>query len=39
LCELAALTVFAVNVAGTFILEPSHASKQPIVVELSAKVS
>jgi hypothetical protein len=39
LCELAALTIFAVNMAGTFILEPSHASKQPIVVELSAKVS
>lgn len=39
LCELAALTIFAVNVAGTFILEPSHACKQPIIVAIPAKIS
>lgn len=32
LCELAGLTVFAVNILGTFVLEPSHAQKQPVVV-------
>lgn len=32
LCELAGLTIFAINILGTFILEPSHAQKQPLVV-------
>lgn len=32
--ELAGITAFAVNILGTFILEPSHVSKQPLVVEI-----
>jgi hypothetical protein len=32
LLELAGVTDFAINISGTFILEPSHAQKQPIVV-------
>lgn len=32
LLELAALTTFAVNILGTFVLEPSHVSHQPVVV-------
>ena len=30
--ELAGITAFAVNIFGTFILEPSHVQKQPLVV-------
>ncbi len=30
--ELAGITAFAMNIFGTFILEPSHAQKQPLVV-------
>jgi len=29
--ELAGITAFAINISGTFILEPSHVQKQPIV--------
>ncbi|MGC2422047.1 MAG: NnrS family protein [Candidatus Acidiferrales bacterium] len=32
LLELAGITAFAMNIFGTFILEPSHAQKQPLVV-------
>lgn len=32
LLELAALTIFAINILGTFVLEPSHVSNQPVVV-------
>lgn len=32
LLELAALTIFAINIVGTFVLEPSHVSNQPVVV-------
>ena len=32
LLELAGLTAFAVNILGTFLLEPSHVSKQPVIV-------
>jgi hypothetical protein len=39
LCELAGLTIFAINMLGTFILEPSHAYKQPVVVGLPVKLS
>ena len=39
LCELAGLTVFAINIFGTFILEPSHAQKQPLVVGMPVKLS
>ena len=38
LCELAGLTIYAINILGTFILEPSHAQKQPVVVGLPVKV-
>lgn len=39
LCELAGLTVFAINILGTFILEPSHTHKLPLVVSGPVKVS
>jgi uncharacterized protein involved in response to NO len=39
LCELAGLTIFAINILGTFVLEPSHAQKQPLVVGVQAKTS
>ncbi|HYL84717.1 MAG TPA: hypothetical protein VE263_10825, partial [Candidatus Angelobacter sp.] len=32
LIELGGLTVFAVNILGTFLLQPSHACKEPMVV-------
>lgn len=32
LLELAALTTFAINILGTFVLEPSHVSNEPVVV-------
>ena len=32
--ELAGITAFAMNIFGTFILEPSHAQKQPLVVAI-----
>ena len=32
LCELAGITIFAINILGTFILEPSHVQNQPVVV-------
>ena len=32
LLELGGLTLFAVNILGTFLLEPSHACKEPMVV-------
>jgi uncharacterized protein involved in response to NO len=32
LLELAGITCFATNISGTFILEPSHVEKQPLVV-------
>ena len=39
LCELAGLTLFAMNILGTFVLEPSHAQRQPLVVAMPAKMS
>lgn len=30
--ELGGITAFAINILGTFVFEPSHAAKQPIVV-------
>jgi hypothetical protein len=36
LLELAGLTLFAINLLGTFVLEPSHAQKQPLVVTVAA---
>ena len=35
LLELAGITVFAMNIFGTFILEPSHVQKQPLVVGIN----
>lgn len=32
--ELAGITAFAVNILGTFILEPSHVQKQPLIVAI-----
>ena len=39
LCELAGLTIYAINIFGTFILEPSHSQKQPGIVAAPAKIS
>jgi hypothetical protein len=39
LCELAGLTIYAINILGTFILEPSHAQKQPLVVGVPVNIS
>lgn len=39
LCELAGLTVFAINILGTFVLEPSHAHKQPVMAGMPLKLS
>jgi uncharacterized protein involved in response to NO len=33
--ELAGITAFAMNILGTFILEPSHVQKQPLVVGIN----
>jgi uncharacterized protein involved in response to NO len=35
LLELAGITVFAINIFGTFILEPSHVQKQALVVGIN----
>jgi len=35
--ELSGLTIFAVNVAGTFILQPSHAYKEPMVATIAGQ--
>jgi uncharacterized protein involved in response to NO len=32
--ELAAVSAFAINIFGTFLLEPSHAHRQPLVIEM-----
>ncbi|HEV2222717.1 MAG TPA: hypothetical protein VGR84_06915 [Candidatus Acidoferrales bacterium] len=32
--ELAGITAFAMNIFGTFILEPSHVQKQPLLVRI-----
>ena len=39
LLELAGITCFALNMFGTFILEPSHVQKQPLVVGIDHAVS
>jgi hypothetical protein len=38
LCELAGLTIYAINILGTFMLVPSHACKQPLVVGLPVEI-
>jgi hypothetical protein len=35
LLELAGISAFAMNIFGTFILEPSHVQKQPLVVRIN----
>ncbi len=39
LCELAGLTIYAINILGTFVLQPSHAQNQPLVVGMPVKIS
>jgi hypothetical protein len=39
LCELAGLTVFATNILATFLLQPSHAFNQPLVVGIPQLLS
>jgi uncharacterized protein involved in response to NO len=39
LLELAGITCFAINISGTFILEPSHVHKQHVVVGVENIVS
>jgi hypothetical protein len=39
LFELAGITAFAINILGTFVLEPSHVQKQPLVLGMPAKMS
>jgi hypothetical protein len=39
LCELAGLTVYAINILGTFILEPAHSQKQTMVVGVPVRIS
>ena len=36
LLELAGLTMFAINILGTFVLEPSHTQKQQLVVTITS---
>jgi uncharacterized protein involved in response to NO len=35
LLELTALTLFAVNMLGTFVLQPAHAIKEPMVTRIA----
>ena len=37
--ELAGLTIFTINIFGTFILESSHLQKQPLVVGMPPRMS
>jgi len=37
LCELAGLTIYAINILGTFVLEPSHSQKQLVVMDFANK--
>lgn len=39
LVELTALTIYAINIFGTLLLEPSHPQKEPVVVGLPKKIS
>lgn len=34
--ELSAVTIFAINIFGTFLLEPSHAHREPLVIGLGS---
>ncbi len=35
LTELSALTLFAINMAGTFLLQPTHSVKEPMVARIA----
>jgi hypothetical protein len=37
--ELAGLTVFALNLAGTFFLEAPHVCKEPILAQIGQRTS
>jgi len=37
LLELAGISAFAINISGTFILEPSHVQKQALVVGIDSE--
>jgi uncharacterized protein involved in response to NO len=37
--ELLGITAFAINVFGTFILEPSHVQKHPLIVGIDTEIS
>jgi hypothetical protein len=37
--ELTALTIYAINILGTFLLEPSHAQRESVMVGLPVKIS
>jgi hypothetical protein len=37
LLELSGLTIFAINIAGTFVLQPSHAYKEPMVATIAGR--
>ena len=39
LCELAGLSLFALNIFGTFLFESSHAHKQPLLVSAPEKLA
>jgi uncharacterized protein involved in response to NO len=39
LLELAGLTAFTLNIFGTFILEPSHAQKEPLIIGMPQGIS
>ena len=39
LFELAGVTIYAINILGTFVFEPSHAQKQTVIVGMPAKIS
>jgi uncharacterized protein involved in response to NO len=39
LFELGGVTAFAMNILGTFLLEPSHVAKQPLVVQFPEGIS
>lgn len=38
LLELAALTLFAINILGTFVLQPTHAVREPMVARITELV-
>ena len=37
--ELTALTIYAINILGTFLLEPNHAQRESVMVGLPVKIS